>query len=194
LSLKSICVFCGSSQHVDQAYKDSAIVLGTLLGEKGYRVIYGGGHVGLMGLLADSALKAGAQVIGIIPEHIRSREVQHLGLTELHVVDGMQTRKRMMADEADAFIILPGGFGTLDEAFEILTDKQLGLHNKPVVIYNQDGFWDTLIALVGHLIDKGFAPRENFEMYKVVTTIEDILPAVEGPQHAPFNPEEKWKA
>jgi uncharacterized protein (TIGR00730 family) len=193
LKYHSLCVFCGSSHHADEKYKTLASEMGTTLGERGHRVIYGGGHVGLMGAMADAALKAGAEVIGIIPEHIRVREIQHSGLTRLHVVDTMQTRKRMMARESDAFIILPGGFGTLDETFEVLTDKQLGLHNKPIVILNKDGFWDPMIALIDHLIDTGFAPRENYLMYKVVSTIEDVFPALEAPEHAPFDPMEKWK-
>ena len=193
MSIQSVCVFCGSSQNVDQRYKASAEALGTEIAQKGMRVIYGGGHVGLMGILADAALKGGAEVVGIIPEHIRVREVQHTKLTKLCVVDGMQERKRMMADEADAFIVLPGGFGTLDETFEILTDKQLGLHNKPIVILNQDGFWDPLITLIDHLIGHGFAPRENYLMYRVVTALDEVFPALNAPLHAPFDPTEKWK-
>jgi uncharacterized protein (TIGR00730 family) len=193
LTLRNICVFCGSSHKVHPKYIEATAAVGAALGKRGFRIIYGGGNVGLMGTLANAALAEGAEVIGIIPEHIRVREIQHTGLTKLHVVDTMQTRKRMMEREADAFVILPGGFGTLDEAFEIMTDKQLGLHNKPIVIYNQDGFWDPLQALVDSLIREGFAPREDFLLYKTVTEIDDIFAAFELPLHAPFDPLDKWK-
>src|SRR6202042_3527823 len=120
-------------------------------------LVYGGGHVGLMGIVADTALQNGAEVIGIIPEHIRAQEVQHHGLTELHVVPDMHTRKRMMVERADAFIILPGGLGTLDETFEIITWKKLKLHSKPIIILNQHGYWDEMLALIDKMIADGFA-------------------------------------
>ena len=141
LSVQSVCIYCGSSNDVDDRYKKSARDVSTMLARQGKTIVYGGGHVGLMGIVADTALKAGAKVIGIIPEHIRAQEVQHTGLTELHVVPDMHTRKRMMVERADAFVILPGGLGTLDETFEILTWKKLKLHNKPVIIFNENGYW-----------------------------------------------------
>jgi len=128
-----------------------------------------------MGIVADAALAAGGTVIGIIPEHIRAREVQHDGLTELHVVPDMHTRKRMMVDHADAFIILPGGFGTLDEAFEILTWKKLKLHNDPIIIFNQDGYWDDMLALIDKVIAGGFAQPSDREVFEVVRTIDDLF-------------------
>jgi len=132
-----------------------------------------------MGIVADSALKAGGKVIGIIPEHIRAQEIQHTGLTELHVVPDMHTRKRMMVERADAFIILPGGFGTLDELFEILTWKKLKLHNKPVIIFNQDGYWDTMIALVDKTIAENFSQPADRALFTVVTTIEELFKAMD---------------
>ena len=110
-----------------------------------------------MGIVADSALKAGGKVIGIIPQHIRAQEVQHTGLTELHVVPDMHTRKRMMVEQSDAFVILPGGLGTLDETFEILTWKKLSLHNKPIIIFNDRGYWDPMLKLITHTVSEGFA-------------------------------------
>lgn len=145
------------------------------------RVVYGGGHVGLMGIVADSALKAGGKVIGIIPEHIRAQEVQHTGLTELHVVPDMHTRKRMMVERSDAFVILPGGLGTLDEAFEILTWKKLKLHNKPIILLNQDGYWDMMIALIDKSISEGFAQPADRVLFKVAANVGDVFALLEEP-------------
>lgn len=189
---RSVCVYCGSSGHADEAYKKAAHEMGEALALRGMRVVYGGGHVGLMGLLADAAIKAGGEVVGIIPAFIRLREVQHEGLTELHVVEDMHTRKRMMVDRADAFLILPGGFGTLDETFEILTWRQLGLHNKPIVIYNVNGFWTPLALLLDHIMNRGFAPRDNRHFYKLVERLEDVFTALAEPVAPPSNPLTKW--
>jgi uncharacterized protein (TIGR00730 family) len=175
LALSSVCIYCGSSNLVAQKFKDSANAIGTGLARCGSRIVYGGGHVGLMGIIADSALKAGGTVIGIIPEHIRAQEVQHTGLTELHVVPDMHTRKRMMVERADAFIILPGGLGTLDETFEILTWKKLKLHNKPVIIFNQDHYWDDMLGLIDKTIAEGFSQPSDRALFKVATTIETVF-------------------
>ena len=134
-----------------------------------------------MGLAADAALAAGGRVIGIIPEHIQKLEVDHRGLTELHVVDSMHARKQMMVERSDAFVILPGGIGTLDELFEIITWKQLKLHDKPVIIVNVDGFWDPLVALMGHLESSGFLRKPNLAsassaLFTIVADVEAILP------------------
>lgn len=178
LSLSSVCIYCGASNNVAPQYKKSAHDISTALAQQNLRIIYGGGHVGLMGVIADAALKAGAEVIGIIPEHIRAQEVQHTGLTELHVVSDMHTRKRMMVERADAFLILPGGLGTLDETFEILTWKKLGLHNKPIVIFNQDGYWDSLINLIDSIIKEGFSLPSDRVLFKVVTKADEIFEAL----------------
>ena len=175
MPIKSVCVYCGSSNKVDERYKNTARAVGTALAQQKYRVVYGGGHVGLMGLMADAALKAGGEIIGIIPEHIRAREVQHTGLTELHVVDSMHTRKQMMWEKSDSFVILPGGFGTLDETFEILTWRQLGLHEKPVIIYNEHGFWTPLLGLIDHMLASGFVPPSNRLFYTIANTPEELL-------------------
>jgi uncharacterized protein (TIGR00730 family) len=174
----SICVYCGSSADVAQPYKDAAVQLGREAGEKGVEVIYGGGRVGLMGLVADAALAAGGRVTGIIPRHILEWEVAHQTLTELIVVEDMHQRKMMMFDRSQAFAILPGGLGTLDEAFEMLTWKQLGLHSKPIVVANIGGYWDGLLALVDKGVDEGFIRPRHARLFTEVRDITQVLPAM----------------
>ncbi|NTU76673.1 MAG: TIGR00730 family Rossman fold protein [Alphaproteobacteria bacterium] len=176
--IQSICVYCSSSNHAPEETKQMARAIGVAVARRRLKIVYGGGRVGLMGILASAALSEGGEVVGIIPQHLRVHEAQHDGLTELHVVDSMHTRKRMMVERADAFLILPGGLGTLDEAFEILTWKHLGLHDKPIIIYNQDGYWDRLIDLIDHIIEDGFAPRESYLLYKVAHSIDELFTAL----------------
>lgn len=190
--LRSLCVYCGSSARVDERYKTAAATLGGLIAARGLQLVYGGGRVGLMGIVADAALGAGAQVVGIIPEHIQALEVEHTGLTELHVVDSMHTRKRMMFDRSDAFVILPGGLGTLDEAFEMLTWRQLKLHDKPVVFVDIDGFWRPFLRLVDHMIAQGFVRPENRDLFQVVETVEEVFGAIAAPQPLARPADEKW--
>jgi len=193
LPIDSVCIYCGSAGHVDEIYKKIACEVGIALAKHNMRLVYGGGHVGLMGTVADATLAAGGKVTGIIPEHIRSHELQHTGLTELIVVDNMHTRKSIMAEKSDAFVALPGGFGTLDELFEILTWKQLALHTKPIIIFNVNGFWDPLIALIHHLIDGHFAPENNRQIFKVVTTVDALFAALFAQEDENFDPEDKWR-
>lgn len=183
----SVCVYCGASSRVADIHKQAAHALGDGLGRRGIRLVYGGGRVGLMGIVADAALAAGGEVVGIIPEHIQSAEVEHTGLTELHVVDSMHTRKRMMAEQSDAFVVLPGGLGTLDEAFEILTWRQLQLHDKPILIADVDGYWRPLLALIDHMVAEGFARIDRSRLYRVVDHIDDVFTALEE-QPAPAVP------
>lgn len=173
--IRSVCVYCGSSGRVAEAYRQAARDLGTEIGRRGMRLVYGGGRVGLMGIVADAALAAGAEVVGIIPEHLQTKEVGHQTLSELVVVDGMHTRKRMMVERSDAFVMLPGGLGTLDEAFEILTWRQLGLHDKPVVVHNAEGYWDRFLDLVDHLIAEGFAREENRRLFAVAASVDEVF-------------------
>lgn len=175
LSISSVCVYCGSANDVAPYFKTMAHDVSEALAKHGLNLVYGGGHVGLMGIVADAGLQAGAKVVGIIPEHIRSKEVQHNGLTELHVVPDMHTRKRMMVERSDAFVILPGGLGTLDEAFEILTWKKLKLHNKPILIYNDQGYWDAFLALINQTVKEGFSQPSDTALYKVVTSVPEML-------------------
>lgn len=176
----SVCIYCGSSSRVAEIHKQAAHMLGDGLARRGIRLVYGGGRVGLMGIVADAALAAGGEVVGIIPEHIQSAEVEHTGLTELLVVDSMHTRKRMMVERSDAFVVLPGGLGTLDEAFEILTWKQLGLHDKPVVIADVDGYWRPLLGLIEHTVAEGFARDNVHGFYRVADQIDAVFDALES--------------
>lgn len=190
--IQSVCVYCGSSSNVDEAYKDAATRLGNLIAETGWDVVYGGGRVGLMGLVADGALEKGAKVIGIIPEHIEEREVQHDSLTEMHVVDTMHIRKAMMVEKSQAFVILPGGLGTLDELFEIMTWKQLGLHDKPIVVVNMKGYWAKLVELTQSLADAGFMRQEDMGLFTVVDSVEDVPQALKDAPNEKFDPTTKW--
>jgi len=190
--INNVCVYCGSSSNVDDAFKEGAVQLGKEIAKQKWGVVYGGGDVGLMGLVANSALEAGGDVIGIIPEHISSREVQHTSLTELHVVDTMHVRKQMMVDKSEAFVILPGGIGTMDEFFELVTWKQLGLHDKPIVIVNLNGYWTKLIELVTNIANEGFMRQEDLTMYHVVDKIEDVVETLKNAPAQKFDPTTKW--
>lgn len=176
--IRSVCVYCGSSGKVADTYKQAAHEIGTRIAQAGMTLVYGGGRVGLMGIAADAALAAGGNVVGIIPEHIQALEVDHTGLTELHVVDSMHTRKAMMVARSDAFVILPGGLGTLDEAFEIITWRQLKLHDKPVVIADIDGYWQPMRNLLTHIKDTGFGRIDIDNLYEFVGSVEEVLPAI----------------
>jgi uncharacterized protein (TIGR00730 family) len=178
-ALTSVCVYCGSSSRVADVYKDAAHALGEGLARRGIQLVYGGGRVGLMGIIADAAIAAGGRVVGIIPEHIQSVEIEHTGLGELHVVDSMHTRKRMMAERSDAFVVLPGGFGTLDEAFEMLTWRQLGLHDKPIIVADVDGYWRPLLGLVDHMVAQGFCRPAHRDLFTVVDQLDDVFLALE---------------
>ncbi|MDD3370745.1 MAG: TIGR00730 family Rossman fold protein [Alphaproteobacteria bacterium] len=173
--MSSLCVYCGSSGKVDPKYKISAQKVGEEIARRKLRLIYGGGHVGLMGIVADSVLAGGSPVVGIIPEHLRSQEPEHTGLTELHIVPDMHTRKRMMVDRSDAFLVLPGGFGTLDETFEIITWRKLKLHNDPIIVLNQDGYWDDMLKLIDRAISEGFAAPTDSSLYEVATSVDDAF-------------------
>ena len=159
-----VCVFCGSRSGERPVYAETAVALGTLLAQRGFGLVYGGGNIGLMGLIADAALAAGGEVIGVIPQHLLEREVAHTGLTKLHVVDSMHTRKALMADIADVFVAAPGGFGTLDELCEILTWAQLGLHGKPCGLLNVAGYYDALLAMFDHATREGFLSAQHRQL------------------------------
>ena len=184
----SICVFCGSRYGVDPRFQAAATRFGELVGGAGLRLIYGGGHVGLMGALADAAVTAGAEVVGFIPTGLLAREVGHRAITELIVTSTMYQRKQEMIDRADAFVILPGGLGTLDELLEVITLRQLRYHDKPVVLVNLGGYWDPLLALVDRVIESEFAAPSARALYEVVGTVDEVLPLVGaiGPAAAPL--------
>jgi uncharacterized protein (TIGR00730 family) len=154
----SLCVYCGSRPGNDPAFARAATELGTLIGHSGGQLVYGGGRAGLMGLVADAALAAGGRVVGVIPQALVEREVQHTGLTELHVVQTMHERKQLMAERSDAFVALPGGIGTFEELFEVWTWRQLGYHDKPVGLLNVAGYYDRLLAFIEETEKQGFVP------------------------------------
>jgi hypothetical protein len=159
--MKRIAVYCGSATPADPVYIETARLVGRTLAQKGIGVVYGGGRLGLMGALADSALEAGGEVIGVIPEALVGSEVAHKGCTELHVVPGMHERKRMFTDLSDGFMTLPGGVGTMDELWEAISWAQLGYHAKPVGLLNAAGFYDQLIAFNTHMISVGFIREQH---------------------------------
>ena len=159
--MKRLCVFCGANAGTRAEYGASARELSAALARRGLGLVYGGGNVGLMGMLADAMLHAGGEVIGVIPQHLVAREVAHCGVTRLHVVDDMHQRKAMMNELSDAFVALPGGFGTLEEFFEILTWSQLGIHRKPSGLLNVSGYYDDLLAMLDHAVTQGFLLPAN---------------------------------
>jgi uncharacterized protein (TIGR00730 family) len=173
--IRSICVFCGSKPGTDPHYEEAATALGQGLAANGVSLVYGGGRVGLMGAVADACKDAGGRVIGVIPDFLEKREVGHREIDELIVVDSMHARKRVMVDRSDAFAVLPGGFGTLDETFEILTWAQLALHAKPVLLLNVGGYWDPLAALIDHMMAKGLVEPRLSRTYQFVETVPALL-------------------
>jgi uncharacterized protein (TIGR00730 family) len=173
--MKRITVFCGSSFGTEEVYKQQAILLGQTLAKQNIELVYGGANVGLMGAVADGVLGKRGKVIGVLPHFLKSKEISHEGLTELILVDTMHERKTKMNDLSDGVIALPGGFGTLEEFFEILTWGQLGLHKKPIAILNIHGFYDPLIILVQTMVDKGFLKQVNQQMLLVSDEIDELL-------------------
>jgi uncharacterized protein (TIGR00730 family) len=174
-SIKRLCVYCGS---FDAMHRDAAQKLGTALAAAGIELVYGGGRIGLMGVVADAVLAGGGRVTGIIPAHLHDKEVGHGGVSQLIVVGSMHERKRSMFEMSDAFAVLPGGLGTLDEAFEMITWKQLRLHDKPIIIVNVGGYWDKLLELIDHVIESGFARPAIRRLFRVIDRIEDVVPAL----------------
>jgi uncharacterized protein (TIGR00730 family) len=173
--IRSICVFCGSSSGVSPAYETAARVFAESLVERNIRLVYGGASVGLMGAIADTALRAGGTVVGVIPRALVDREIAHRGLTELHVVDTMHERKARMAGLSDAFVALPGGLGTLEELFEVWTWGMLGLHAKPYGILDVDGYYSPLIHFLDHARDEGFIRPAQRAMLVVETDATRLL-------------------
>jgi len=182
--MKRVCVFCGANAGADPAYAAAARDLGHAVAARGLGLVYGGGKVGLMGVVADAALEAGAEVDGVIPEHLVQRELGHGSVTRLHVVGSMHERKAMMAERSDGFVVLPGGFGTLEEAFEILTWSQLGLHRKGVVFLDVNGYWSRLHAMLDAMAEAGFVRPEHRMLATMAETpgqALDILAAFRPP-------------
>ncbi|MGA1287777.1 MAG: TIGR00730 family Rossman fold protein [Rubrivivax sp.] len=163
----SVCVYCGSRTGIDPAHAQAAQALGRAIGERGWQLVYGGGKVGLMGVVADAVLAHGGRVIGVIPRMLMDREVGHTDLQELHVVDTMHQRKQMMAERVHAFLALPGGIGTLEELFEVWTWRQIGYHTRPIGLLNVGGYYDALLNFLQHSVDQGFLAAPQKEVLQV---------------------------
>ena len=187
-NITSLCVFCGSQPGTDPAYAAAAAALGADLARTGVTLIFGGGRVGLMGVSADAALAGGGRVVGVIPTFLKDKELAHPHATEMVVVPDMHTRKKTMFERSDAFCILAGGVGTMEEMFEIVTWRQLHLHNKPIIILNTAGYWSHLVALLENMIGEGFAHRGHDALITVVERPEEVLIAVAAELAAPKPP------
>lgn len=188
--MKSVCVYCGSSPGNRPEYAQAARALGKALVENDMSLVYGGGKVGLMGIVADAVLEHGGTAIGIIPDALMQKEVGHRGLTELHVVRSMHERKQMMADRADAFIAMPGGVGTFEELFETFTWLQLGYHAKPVGLLNVAGFYDGMLGFLSHAVQEGFLKRVHADLLHVADTPAALLGKL---GNAPREIVDKWQ-
>src|SRR5437764_11905067 len=180
--MQRLCVFCGSNAGGRPAYAEAARRFGAALAARGLGLVYGGGHVGLMGVLADAVLGAGGEVYGVIPRQLADKELAHRGLTRLEVVETIHARKARMAELSDGFVALPGGYGTLDELFEILTWAQLGIHAKPVGLLDVEGFFTPLLAWVRHACAEGFLRQHHVETLRVATGVAELLAALAVPE------------
>lgn len=175
MSALTVCVYCGSRHGQRAEYTEAARALGRAIGEQGHGLVYGGGKVGLMGEVADAVLASGGPVVGVIPETLKQREVDHPGLTELHVVPDMHQRKRMMAERADLFIALPGGIGTLEELYEVWTWRQLGYHDKPIGLLDTAGFYAGLLAFMRHTVTEGFLDEAQNRVPQIGSDPRELL-------------------
>ncbi|WP_374764618.1 LOG family protein [Yunchengibacter salinarum] len=173
--IRSVCVYCGSRMGNHPAYKDMAETIGQGLAKRGHTLVYGAGSIGLMGVVARAARDAGGEVVGIIPRHLDDVEIVQDGLSETHITENMHERKKMMFDRSDAFIVLPGGFGTLDETLEVMTWVQLGLHDKPIILINHENYWTPLLELVNHVLEAGFADEKHRGILQVAASAEEAL-------------------
>lgn len=173
--LRRVCVFCGSKAGTDPAYERAARQLGRLLAERGIGLVYGGGSVGLMGAIADAVLELGGEVQGVIPDVLAQSEVMHPRVSQMHVVRSMHVRKALMAELSDAFITLPGGFGTFEEFFEVVTWAQLGIHNKPIGLANIAGYYDPLLAMLAHAVEHGFLHPKHRALMRVHAELNALL-------------------
>jgi len=174
-AIKSICIYCGSSPGRLEAYAEAAIAVAEALVSRNIRLVYGGASIGIMGLVADQVLKLGGQVVGVIPKGLAHKEVAHQQLTELHITQSMHERKMRMAELADGFIALPGGIGTLEELFEIWTWAQLGIHNKPCGLLNVEGYYDSLIGFLDHVLAEQFVKKHHHELLMVDSNPDRLL-------------------
>jgi uncharacterized protein (TIGR00730 family) len=179
--IKAVCVFCGARNEAPQTHLDAGKTFGTLLAQRGIRLVYGGGDCGVMGAVANAVLKNKGLVTGVFPRSLKDLESEHASLSEIIMVESMHERKRIMFERSDAIVVLPGGFGTMDEMFEIITWKQLKFHRKPIVILNHEGYWNPLVALMENIIESGFARPETRDLYSVVDTIDEVFTQINAP-------------
>ena len=177
-AFQSLCVFCGSKSGVNPTYQVESRRLGTLMAERGVRLVYGGGRIGLMGAVADAVVDGGGDVVGVIPEFLLRLEIGNDQAGELIVTDTMHTRKAKMFEMSDAIVVLPGGIGTLEETLEVMTWKQLCQHDKPIIVMNIDGCWDSFVGLIDSIIDGGFAHPKVRELISVVASADDVFDAL----------------
>jgi uncharacterized protein (TIGR00730 family) len=187
-AIRSICVYCGASGQVERRFLDCAVATGREAARRGWRLVFGGGHVGLMGAMADAALTAGGEVEGVIPQALMDRELGHGRVTKLHVVASMHARKEKMFELSDGFLALPGGIGTLDETIEVITWKQLGFHDKPIAILDLDGYWAPLFGLIEATIAHGFASAATARLYRAAPTVAaafEVLAEAPAPRLRP---------
>ena len=188
--MKSLAVFCGSQFGTNPLHTELARTLGTEMAQRGITLVYGGGRVGLMGVIATAVMEAGGKVVGVIPQSLAEKEIAFEGATELIVVGTMHQRKAIMADRADAFVALPGGYGTCDELFEILTWAQIGIHAKPIVLLNVAGFYNPLLTMVDHMTAEGFIRPQHRALLQSVNTLPELFAKLE--QVPRSEPTEKW--
>jgi uncharacterized protein (TIGR00730 family) len=177
--IRSLCVYCGSREGTEPRHRRAATALGAGLAARGITLVYGAGGIGLMNVVANAVIAGGGVAIGVIPRHLAALELKHHGLTETVLVDTMHERKQHMFERSDAFAVLPGGFGTLDELFEMLTWKMLGLHGKPIFLVNSAGYWEPLVRLIDQIIAEGFAPPETRQLLVVVPSVEALFEAID---------------
>lgn len=175
MTIQSVAVFCGASNNVDKHYIDEARRVGNKIADAGLKMIYGGGDCGLMGASANGCLEKGGYVIGVFPTILQGMEAEHHHLSEEYVVGTMHARKQLMFDKSDAFIILPGGFGTMDETFEVITWRQLHMHEKPIILYNFNGYWNKWIEMTEEFLLKGFASSKTRSMYEIANSLEEVF-------------------
>jgi uncharacterized protein (TIGR00730 family) len=187
--MNALCVFCGSSPGVRPEYRQTALKLGTLLAQRDTKLVYGGGNIGLMGIIADSCMAAGGEVVGVIPKALLDKEHGHLGITRLEVVTTMHERKARMAMLADGFLALPGGIGTFEELFEAMTWAQLGIHAKPVALLNTSGFFNPLLALLDSAVDEGFLRSEHRNLLIVSDSIHAVIEEMEASASRTVSPQ-----
>ena len=176
--VKAVCVFCGASNNAPKIHLEVGTKFGEALADHNIRLVYGGGDCGIMGAVANAVLKNKGKVTGVFPMSLKNIESEHASLSEIIMVESMHERKRIMFERCEAIVVLPGGFGTMDEMFEIITWKQLHFHTKPIVIFNHQGYWDPLVTLMESMINQGFARPETRDLYKIVDSIEGVLEAV----------------